>query len=98
MKKWDFVKIIAEKVNLPQQKVNEVIDEIGRQVVIQCRDNGEDVSFSTLGTFKPKINEARKGRNPLNGNIIDIKGSRTIQFRPMPSVKVVEEQKKTKKK
>ena len=96
MKKWDFVKLIAEKTDLNQQKVHEVIDEIGRQIVVQCRDNGEDISLSTLGSFKQKVSAPRKGRNPLTGEIIDIKGSKTIQFRPMPSVKVIDEPKKKK--
>lgn len=97
MKKWDFIKLIAEKVDLTQQKVNEVIDEIGRQIVVQCRDNGEDVSLTTLGTFKLKQMDARTGRNPATGEQMEIKGSKTIQFRPMPSVKVVIEPEKKKK-
>lgn len=97
MKKWDFIKIVADKVGLPQQKVNEVVDEVGRQIVNQCRDNGEDVSLSTLGTFKLKQMDARIGRNPATGEQVEIKGSRTIQFRPMPSVKVVIETEKKKK-
>lgn len=97
MKKWDFIKIVADKVGLPQQKVNEVVDEVGRQIVNQCRDNGEDVSLSTLGTFKLKQMDARIGRNPATGEQVEIKGSRTVQFRPMPSVKIVIETEKKKK-
>lgn len=97
MKKWDFIKLVAEKVNLPQQKVNEVIDEIGRQIVAQCRDNGEDISLTTLGTFKLKQMDSRMGRNPATGEKMEIKGSKTIQFRPMPSIKVVIEPEKKKK-
>jgi len=99
MKKWDFIKLVANKVGLSQQQVNEVIDEMGNVIVEQCRDNGETISLPTLGTFKQKVNAARKGRNPLTGETIDVKGSKTIIFRPMPSVKVVDEpEKKTAKK
>lgn len=97
MKKWDFVKLVAENTGMSQQDVNKVIDEAGRVIVEQCRDKGEDISIPTIGSFKQKVNAARKGRNPLTGEQIDIKGSRTIVFRPMPSVKVVEEPKKGKK-
>ena len=97
MKKLDFIKLIAEKVDLSQQKVNEVIDELGRQIVVQCRDKGEDISLPTLGTFKQKQMDARIGRNPATGEQMEIKGSKTIQFRPMPSVKVVIEPEKKKK-
>ena len=91
MKKWDFVKLVAEKTGLSQHDVNKVIDEAGRIIVEQCRDKGEEISIPTIGSFKQKVNPARKGRNPLTGATIDIKGSRTIVFRPMPSVKSVDE-------
>ena len=97
MKKWDFIKIVADAVGLSQQKVNEVVDEVGRQIVKQCRDNGEDVSLSTLGTFKLKQLDARIGRNPATGEQVEIKGSKTVQFKPMPSVKMVVETEKKKK-
>lgn len=97
MKKWDFVKLVAEKTGLSQQDVNKVIDEAGRIIVEQCRDKGEEISIPTIGSFKQKVNPARKGRNPLTGETIDIKGSRNIVFRPMPSVKAVDEPKKAKK-
>lgn len=97
MKKWDFVKLVAEKTGLSQQDVNKVIDEVGRIIVEQCRDKGEEISIPTIGSFKQKVNPARKGRNPLTGETIDIKGSRTIAFRPMPSVKAVDGPKKAKK-
>lgn len=97
MKKWDFVKLVAEKTGLSQQDVNKVIDEAGRTIVEECRDKGEDISIPTIGSFKQKVNPARKGRNPLTGETIDIKGSRTIVFKPMPSVKAVDEVKKAKK-
>lgn len=88
MKKQEFVKLVAEQVGMPQQKVSEVIDTIGRQIVCQCRDNGEDISLPTLGVFKLKQTQKRKGRNPLTGEQIEVRGSKTIQFRPMPSVKI----------
>lgn len=88
MKKKDFIKAIADNTGLTQQKVNEVIDEIQKLIITNCRDNGDDVTLSNIGTFKQKVNPARKGRNPMTGETIQIKASKTIQFRPTPSVKV----------
>ena len=98
MKKAELVKVIAENTGVSQVKVNEVIDEFTRQIVNVCRDDAEDVSIPGFGTFKQKATAAHKGRNPLSGETIDIKGSRTIGFRPMPGVKVIEEPKKKAKK
>lgn len=94
MKKWDFIKLVAERTGLTQQDVNKVVDEAGRIIVEQVRDNGEEIAIPTIGTFKQKVNPARTGRNPKNGNTIEIKGSRSIAFRPMPSVRVFDETKK----
>lgn len=91
MKKLDFVKMVAKRTDLSNQKAGEVIEEIGQVIIEQCRDNGEDIPFGSLGVFKQKVNPARKGRNPLNGATIDIKESRNVAFRPMPSVKAVVE-------
>lgn len=88
MKKKDFIKAIADNTGLTQQKVNEVIDEIQKLIITNCRDNGDEVALSNIGTFKQKVNPARKGRNPMTGETIQIKASKTIQFRPTPSVKV----------
>lgn len=96
MKKWDFIKMVAKATDLSQQKAGEVIEEIGRIIVEQCRDNGEDIALGSLGVFKQKINAARKGRNPLNGQTIEVKESHSVSFRPMPSVKVVIEPNKKK--
>lgn len=96
MKKWDFIKLIANKVGMSQQDVNSVIDEMGNVIVEQVRDHGETISLNNLGAFRPKINPARQGRNPLTGETIEVKESRTVAFRPMPSVKVVIDGKKKK--
>lgn len=98
MKKWDFIKLVAARTFLTQLDVNKVIDEAGRVIVEQVRDNGEEIAIPTIGTFKQKVNPARTGRNPMNGETIEIKGSRSITFRPMPSVKVIDEPKKKAKK
>ena len=50
-------------------------------------DNGEEVALPTIGSFRQKVNKARIARNPLNGKEIKTKESRTVTFRPMPSVK-----------
>lgn len=88
MKKKDFIKAIADETGLTQQKVNEVLDEVGKLIVVSCRDNGDEVALSNIGTFKQKVNPTRKGRNPMTGETIQIKASKTIQFRPTSSVKV----------
>lgn len=87
MKKWDFVKLVAQRTNQSQELVNQIIDEAGRVIVEQVRDGGEEIAIPTIGSFRQKVNKARIARNPLNGKEIKTKESRTVSFRPMPSVK-----------
>lgn len=99
MNKWDFVKKIAEKTGQSQDNVNKVLNAFVEVLVPEVRDNGETVSFPGLGTFKQKFTEAREGRNPMNGEKVQIKASRNIAFKPQSTVKVVVEEpnKKAKK-
>lgn len=97
MKKWDFVKVVAEKSGLTQKDVDNVLTTMTDVIVTECRDNGDSVNLPNLGMFKQKVNAAHKGRNPKTGEIVDINGSKTIAFRASSNVKIVEEVKKKKK-
>jgi DNA-binding protein HU-beta len=45
------------------------------------------VSLSGFGKFKVKDNPAREGRNPANGETIQIAASRKLAFVPAKAVK-----------
>lgn len=95
--KLDIIKAVAPKVGLSQEKVNAVIDEIQNVIVTEVMDNNADVNLPKLGTFKLKINPARKGINPLNKKPMDVPESHTISFKPTAGIKKVIEAPKTKK-
>ena len=71
--------------------MDKTIKAFAEVVVEQVRDNAEDVQIPGLGTFKQKCSEARKGRNPFNGEEIEIKSSKTIKFQVSSTVKKVSE-------
>ena len=50
---------------------------------------GEEKRFTYpgFGTFTVKERSARKGRNPQTGEAIKVKASRTVSFKPAPSLK-----------
>lgn len=97
MNKWDFVKKIAEKTGQSQDVVNKMLNAFVEVLVPEVRDGGETVTLPGLGTFKQKLTAAREGRNPMNGEKVQIKASRGIAFKPQSTIKVVEEPKKAKK-
>lgn len=88
MNKWDFVKKVSTETGIKQDTVNEVLKATVNTIISEVRDNGEDISFPGLGTFKQKCTDAHIGRNPATGEKIDIPESRTIVFKTQPSVKI----------
>ncbi|PIQ97386.1 MAG: integration host factor [Nitrospinae bacterium CG11_big_fil_rev_8_21_14_0_20_56_8] len=44
-------------------------------------------AYPGFGTFSVRNRKARKGRNPQTGEEIKIKASKTIGFKPAPSLK-----------
>ena len=58
---------------------------------VMGRAVGKDKRFTYpgFGTFTVKERSARKGRNPQTGKEIRIKASRTVSFKPAPSLKDV---------
>jgi DNA-binding protein HU-beta len=44
-------------------------------------------SYPGFGTFTVRLRKARKGRNPQTGEEIKIKASKTVGFKPAPTLK-----------
>lgn len=44
-------------------------------------------AYPGFGTFTVKKRKARKGRNPQTGEVIKIKASKTVGFKPAPTLK-----------
>ena len=74
MKKTEFVKLVADKVDMTQKDVSAVIDAF-EEVMMEEIFAKEDSVRLTMGTFsgytKPATNE-RQGRNPATGETITI--------------------------
>jgi DNA-binding protein HU-beta len=51
------------------------------QNVVDALTKGEDVSITGLGTFKCKVREARKGRNPRTGETLNLPAMTVVRFK-----------------
>jgi len=49
--------------------------------------NGNEISLNGFGKFKVKDSPAREGRNPANGETIQIAASKKLTFTPAKAVK-----------
>jgi len=77
---------ISKSAEVSKKATGEIIElafaEIGKAVRKEKR-----FSYPGFGTFNVKARKARKGRNPQTGDLINIKASKTVSFKPAPELK-----------
>lgn len=78
--------IKASKTGLSKKDTGELIDSIFDTVGKAIKKDTR-FSYPGFGTFTVKKRAARKGRNPRTGSEIKIKASKTVGFKPAPSLK-----------
>ena len=91
MNKQEFLKKVAEKAKMSQTDANRCLSAVVDVIVSEVRDNGEQIAIPGLGTFKQVKRDAHEGRNPFNGEKVQIKASRNLQFKAQSSLKVQED-------
>lgn len=86
MKKSEMIEDLATKTGLTKtecEKVFYTTFEIFKDELAK----GEKVSVAGFGTFKITERAARDGRNPLTGEKIKIKASKSINFKLSKAIK-----------
>ncbi|MBN2407899.1 MAG: HU family DNA-binding protein [Elusimicrobia bacterium] len=56
------------------------------KTIKEALKSGDRVTISELGSFYVKFKKARKGRNPMTGEIIDIAPRKVVKFTPSPKL------------
>jgi DNA-binding protein HU-beta len=86
MTKGDLVEKVAEAGKLSKKAaafaVDTTFETIGRSIKIEKR-----FQVPGFGTFTVRGRKAREVKNPQTGATIHIKASRTVGFKPAPSLK-----------
>ena len=80
MKKFEMIEDLATKTGLTKNECEKVFNatfEIFKDELAK----GEKVSVAGFGTFKITERAARDGRNPLTGEKIKIKASKSVNFK-----------------
>ena len=71
MVKKEFVNAVAEKTGLTKIDATAAIDAVA-EVIMEVMANEDSVKFGNVCTFSGVTREARKARNPLTGETIDV--------------------------
>jgi len=80
MNKADLVNSISEQTGLTKTKSNQVLD-VMTSIISETLANGEKVTLVGFGTFTTTERQARKGRNPKTGEVIDIPAKKVARFK-----------------
>ncbi len=86
MNKSDLILELMERTGLQRREVEEMVSGFC-DLVIGRLAQGEKVSFSGFGTFEPRTRAAHTGRDPRTGEMIEIRQTSTVAFRPGKAMK-----------
>jgi len=86
MTKADLIESSANKVELPKQSIEEIINGLFNDITSALK-NGDKINISGFGTFSVSHRKARTGRNPKTGETIQIASSRAAKFKAGKALK-----------
>ena len=81
MTKAEIVEMIYERVGFSKKESADLVETIF-EVIKEALVNGERVKFSGFGNFVVREKNARKGRNPQTGEVIQLAARRVLTFKP----------------
>jgi len=81
MTKADIISDVFDKVGLPKQDAEELVEMI-LDTIKQTLKQSETVKLSGFGNFVVRKKRSRKGRNPKTGQEIEITPRSVVSFRP----------------
>jgi len=87
MNKAELIETIRKSNNdFSKKAIEEVVGTTFSTLSKTIKKEGR-FAYPGFGVFTVKKRKARKGRNPRTGEAIRIKSSKTVGFRPAPSLK-----------
>jgi len=86
MTKAELIDAVAKDCDLSKAKTQEAIESVFAQIAKAIK---KDKKFLVpgFGSFAVTKRKARKGRNPKTGEIIKIKASKSVKFKPATKFK-----------
>lgn len=82
----DLAEALANGSGITKADARKYVDGVFTAIA-EAAAKGEEISLNGFGKFKVKDNPAREGRNPANGETIQIAASKKLTFAPAKAVK-----------
>ena len=86
MTKADIVESVYNKVGFSKKESSEIV-ELVFSTMKETLERGEKIKLSGFGNFIVREKNARIGRNPQTGEVIEISPRRVLTFRPSQVLK-----------
>jgi DNA-binding protein HU-beta len=86
MNKAEMIDHLAAKADLTKTQAKTAIDELFAVLENDLKKEGR-ASVAGFGTFTVTSRAARTGRNPQTGEALKIKASKSVRFKPSPTLK-----------
>lgn len=86
MTKGDLINAVARGVKLSKRAAGDAV-EATFEALARALKKDKRFQVPGFGTFTVRFRKARKGRNPQTGAEITIKASKTVGFKPAPTLK-----------
>jgi len=79
MNQGELIQAVADEANLTKAQTQEAVRAL-LKTITQVVAGGDKVTLVGFGSFEPKVRSAREGRNPKNGETIQIPAARVPTF------------------
>lgn len=81
MNKSDLIAVVAEETGTTQAQAKKMVESL-LTTVEKATTSGKKVTIAGFGTFSQTTRAARTGRNPQNGQPIQIAAKNVVKFKP----------------
>lgn len=86
MNKSELIDKVAEKADLSKASAGRAVDALV-EAVAESLQKSESVTLIGFGTFSVRERAGRQGRNPRTGEALEIKASKTVNFKSGKTLK-----------
>ena len=80
MTKTELISAVADQTGCTKKSADEAVNAIV-SIITDTLAKGDKVSIVGFGTFEARVREARTGKNPRTGEILEVPASRAVKFK-----------------
>ena len=88
MNKTDLVAAVAQKAEISKKDAEKAVNAV-TAAITDAMCSGDKVQLVGFGTFEVRTRDARKGKNPRTGEVINIAASKVPAFKAGKALKDV---------